>query len=354
MNKVYIFGAHSRAQTTAVYLIKTMGKLSIEGFLVDNDEKNEKEIDGIPVIDIRHKAELDIKCPVYIGTRGIYHDDVTKRLEKLGFTDIRPVTVELDTELRNIYFTWVFADEGRDFRKITEIDAKADHTEDISSCIYEVRSIYDKSLEKDTYVKRDYERPIQVGSALTDLRLSECEVRDDTGENISEKNRQLCEVTALYWMWKSAKEDYQGLVHYRRHFILPDDWTGRMAEADADILLPVPLYLGPSIGENYRFRHVSEDWDVLMEVLDDEAAEECFSKTTFFPCNMFVMKRDVLDDYCSRLFPVLFEVMERVGTHEDTYQNRYPAFMAERLLNLYCYKRRNDLKIIYADKNFLS
>ena len=68
---------------------------------------------------------------------------------------------------------------------------------------------------------------------------------------------------------------------------------------------------------------------------------------------MFVMKRDVFEEYCSWLFPILFYVMECVGRREDVYQNRYPAFMAERLLTLFCYINRDRFKIVSVDKNFL-
>ena len=360
----YIFGAHSRGRTTAAYLKELNEELSIVAFLYDNDEENETEIGSVPVLDVSKSGiDLDTSCPVYIATRGVYHDNITKHLQELGFTDIRPVTVKLDTELRTEYMKKIYAKRGWMFRKIEECGCsgkKNDVNGDpIIGHIFEVRSIYDKPLERDSYTKKSYEVSVQVGAALTDEHLQECTYYDNEGDNISKTNRQMCETTAIYWMWKNITEDYLGLVHYRRHFLLPNDWLDRMVDNNIDMILPVPMYLEPSIAENFKFRHVSDDWDVLMDIIrtgsesDGKAADECFGDTIFFPCNMFVMKRKVLDDYCKWAFDILFKVTECVGTHDDIYQNRYPAFMAERLLNLYTYIHRDELNIVYADKNFL-
>lgn len=37
---------------------------------------------------------------------------------------------------------------------------------------------------------------------------------DNTGDNISLKNANYCELTGLYWAWKNLNADYIGLVHY--------------------------------------------------------------------------------------------------------------------------------------------
>ena len=42
-------------------------------------------------------------------------------------------------------------------------------------------------------------------------------IRDNTGNNISEKRNAFCEFTVEYWAWKNAEADYYGLCHYRRY-----------------------------------------------------------------------------------------------------------------------------------------
>ena len=62
--------------------------------------------------------------------------------------------------------------------------------------------------------KSDVIVPIHVGKALSCVNLNM--QGDDTGDNISVKNRYFCELTALYWAWKNSNADIIGLFHYRR------------------------------------------------------------------------------------------------------------------------------------------
>ena len=197
MNKIYIFGAHARARTTARYLTD-QDSTGVDGrngsigasngtdnvllaYLIDNDEDNETEIGGIPVIDIRKECDLDTSASVYIGTRGVNFDSATEHLKELGFTNIFPVDVRLDAELRIKYFRKRFAAEGRPLVLLDELETDAAGAQTPSACIFEVRSAYDKPLTKDTYVRSSYERSIQVGADLTDIVLPECEYRDNEG-----------------------------------------------------------------------------------------------------------------------------------------------------------------------------
>ena len=225
--------------------------------------------------------------------------------------------------------------------------------------IYVARAISDVPLEM-KYELREDEAILQVGAALTDRRIAEGVLTDCAGENISIRNKQYCELTGLYWIWKNAGEDYVGLVHYRRHFLLPDDWLERVTANGVDVILPVPLYVAPNIAENYKNRHDGSDWEYLMDYLAAMHREEyddavrVFSGNLYSPCNMLIARREVLDRMCEWLFPIVDAVAEHGGHKADPYMNRYPGFISERLITFYFEKHSKEYNIIYANKNFLT
>ena len=229
----------------------------------------------------------------------------------------------------------------------------------VTACIYQASSVFDSKLT-DSYTPLKEEKLIQVGAALTDKRIAEGVITDNSGDNISERNRQFCELTGLYWIWKHAKEDLVGLVHYRRHFLLSDNWVEIFEASKVDVILPVPLYVAPNVEVNYKERHTPSDWDYVMGYLKERYPEDYDKAAAFFkdgfysPCNMFIARRQVLDDLCSWMFPIIFALADHAGTREDSYQNRYPGFISERLITYFFESRRDKYKVVYADKNFLS
>ena len=73
----------------------------------------------------------------------------------------------------------------------------------------------------------------------------------------------------------------------------------------------------------------------------------------YSPCNMMIMRKEILDEYCSWMFPIIFQVAGKIGELSDSYQNRYPGFLAECLLTFWCFFYEKKYKVVYADKNFL-
>lgn len=345
---IYIVGAHSRARTLGVYLTRIEPDIRIKAYLYDDDEPNTDNIEGIPVIRISEDAMLETGYPVYLGTRGVYHHNLTEKLKRMGMKEIIPVTPQLDMELRNRFMALYYAEMGRSYDRLDSVSAPA--------CIYVARSVFDKPLQQ-KYMLSPFQKEIQAGAALTAERI--CGLTDDTGENISVRNQQFCELTVLYWIWKNAGQDIVGLEHYRRHFLLQDDWYHKMKDSHVDVILPTPLYVAPSLAQNYRDRHAAADWNFMMDHLqlicpgDYKEAVSFFDNNLYSPCNMFIMKKEVLDELCTWMFPILFVCAEHGGERSDVYQNRYPGFLAERLMSFFFEKNRERYKVVYADKNFL-
>ena len=203
--------------------------------------------------------------------------------------------------------------------------------------------------------------PIHVGKAFTDVDFGY--IGDDTQNNISLKNRNFCELTALYWAWKNNYfEDatYVGLVHYRRYFhgdlsfkknsILSDKQITHFLN-DYDAIVPKKRnYYIESVATHYKNAHFQKDIlevEVIIKELSPEyhdAFSTLMRQRKLHLFNMFVISKEHFENYMQWLFMILFELEKRTDlSHYDTYQARLFGFMSERLFNVWIIK--NDLKV---------
>lgn len=213
--------------------------------------------------------------------------------------------------------------------------------------------------------------PIHVGKALhpdLDLKMQS----DDTGENISDKNESYCELTGMYWAWKNLREiDVIGICHYRRYFgfnkpsysryILKQELTGlEIPEKIIQKILKGRIvvaneYKFPySTKTEYCFSHLKEDYDCLENLINTE--EDIGTRYAFFKqmnfhnsypsCNMFIMRWEDFDKYCTWLFSILERLEKRIDLyHHTSFQRRVFGFMAERLMNVWF--MANNKKLIH-------
>ena len=195
--------------------------------------------------------------------------------------------------------------------------------------------------------------PIEAGRALHGARTNF--IGDDTGDNISAKNAEYCELTALYWAWKHLTTcDYLGLVHYRRHFakrkLFCREKDKILSHSDAEaylrqapILLPKRRhYFIETNAQQYAHAHHAGDLAALRTVV---AAHSPGSLPSFDAhmrarsthiCNMFVMRKDLADAYCQWLFSILFALEDVLDlSRYDPFQRRVYGFLAERLLDVW-------------------
>lgn len=179
-------------------------------------------------------------------------------------------------------------------------------------------------------------------------------VKDNTGDNISVKNANYCELTGLYWAWKNLNADYIGLAHYRRHFSngkkSGDKKERVIKQAELEIqlkqskvLVPKPRnYVIETNYSQYAHAHHAIDLDTTREILKEKYPESLrvfdasMKKTVGHRFNMFIMPKDKFDAYCEWLFDILFELEKRLDISEYSANDaRVFGFVSERLLDVW-------------------
>ncbi len=204
--------------------------------------------------------------------------------------------------------------------------------------------------------------PLQVGAeGKQDLGYK----KDNTGDNISKLNPYFCELTGLYWAWKNINNDYIGLVHYRRYFtalkhnskkeeekfkeILTYDQANKLLD-EADIVLPQKRkYYIENLYDHYKHTMYVEPLDETRKIIEEKYPEylqefdNLHKRTSAHMFNMFIMKKNFLNDYCTWLFDILFELEKRTDESKyDDFHVRFYGRISELLLDVWINK--NGLK----------
>ena len=246
-------------------------------------------------------------------------------------------------------------------------------------------------------LKSEIFEPIFVGSELkNDDWLLNNAVADNKGNNISNKNESFCELTAQYWAWKNCDCDYIGFMHYRRHLNFSEKeyneniyglieneqldgyyikkygltyFNVEKALEDADILT-AKRWNVQNAGSKDTYDHYKnsdkklhiKDYDLALEILKNKYPQYCedieiYNKEYLgYFTNMFVMKKEQFNQYCSWLFDILFELEKRIDiTNYTTEEKRVFGYISEWLFGIYMthIKRTTNLKIKELQRTFI-
>lgn len=183
-------------------------------------------------------------------------------------------------------------------------------------------------------------------------------IGDNTGDNISLKNPNYCELTGIYWAWKNLHADYIGLAHYRRHFsdrpffsrlckgklnciLRNSEVEGILAQTD--VILPKPRnYFIETNWSQYVHAHHEEDLVFTRNIISDKYPaylpifDAYMKKTVGHRFNMFIMKKDLFDSYCAWLFDILFQLEQQLDISKYSANDaRVFGFVSERLLDIW-------------------
>lgn len=212
-----------------------------------------------------------------------------------------------------------------------------------------------KALDSRIKLPESY-KPLFVGPNSTELAKQFNGASDNDGDNISELNSNFCELTAAYWIWKNSNDEIEGLSHYRRYFVsnntragskdskanpLNMSAAGKLLDCN-DYILPEKYWLLQTVGKHYETHHGMGDLGLVRSVVKELSSEYiddfdyCMSLRYMYPYNMMIARSKQFNEYFGWLFPILFEVYERMSfADRDSYQRRAVGFLSERLTAVY-------------------
>ncbi|MDR2554016.1 MAG: DUF4422 domain-containing protein [Fibromonadaceae bacterium] len=179
---------------------------------------------------------------------------------------------------------------------------------------------------------------------------------DNTGENISIKNCNYCELTGLYWAWKNLTDaDAIGLAHYRRHFASRENKRGKKWERiltldeatdlckryDVIVSSKRKYYIETNYS-HYVHAHEQAGLDMMIDVIKNDypelstACDVVMNRNWAHMFNMFIMKKKYLDEYCEWLFGILFKIEARLDISSySAVEARVFGYLSELLLDIW-------------------
>lgn len=222
------------------------------------------------------------------------------------------------------------------------------------------------------------DNPIYVNvrcGAIYDKRKGITMLGDDTGDNISEKRLTFNELTVQYWAWKNVEADYYGLCHYRRYFsfnpqklsedihgavnydylspqcieeIFPSEKKMLMQIGESDIIVSTPanfrkvnfknLYTQYDSIPDLNIQDLQTAADIVKELYPQysTSVDKYLNGHLFYPCNMFIMKKEVFHQYCEWLFSILDKLEQKIDISNYSVEGkRCFGHIAERLLGIF-------------------
>jgi hypothetical protein len=311
-----------------------------ECFIVSASEGNPAKIDGLEVRTL-DTCGLDAENTfVLIAVTELLQDEVAAALQSKGYSNTFRLTAHEEHMLMSEYYASI--------GKFPALDSVSGGPP-ADLALYEVRNHRDKPLSNRPRLQY-FERSIQAGAAVTGERIAP--ILDNAGDNISAKNKQYCEMSAAYWIWKNTKHAWKGMEHYRRRLLV----TPEMLNGGADAVMPLPYICYPNTLAQFR-RLVSEDvLNALLRALkilhpgEYDAYLRILNGQYQYSYNLVCAKREVFDAYCSWLFGIT-EYMETLANKTPEIANtRALSYVTEVLTNLYFMSNQDKLTIRHAEK----
>ena len=309
--------------------------------------------EGLPLIGVEAQA-TSLPC--------LFADTITKEvaiIDKVKFLNLSDNYNTWNDEVKKMVYQDRIDEEEKISASGFNITKEVSKLEELYNTLLTNRlrkTVYIATHKKYRMPENKLYVPIQVGCAFnkkTDY------IGDDYKINISEKNKNFCELTGIYNVWKNRKTDIVGLVHYRRYFfkknnikeldkiINEDDLNTFFRKYD--VILPEKKYIGKyNVMNEYKSNHGTNDLEKCGELIQRlypeymEAFNTVMDRKSFYLYNMFITRWKFFDNYSKWLFDILFELEKELDiTNYSEYNKRVYGFLSERLFNVWLEKHKN-------------
>lgn len=365
-DNVVIFGAQGIALGAYQAFHNLYPQKKVRCFLVSKIKNNPYTLEGIPVRELVSFAsdlsyEEKKRTEILIATPENLMEDIENNLKEYGFHNYVRLTSSRWSQLMGYHYICS--------RKYMPLSALPVGCHETNIYMFMAKFYRDKPLAAAYDISKPI-IPIQVGAALCKERIAD--VLDCDGENISVKNVNYSELTALYWIWKNrlsnplllnqndyTNTEYYGLCHYRRILELSEDDQLRLKNNHIDVVLPYPMPYEPNIEEHHKKYLSNTDWKALLTALKElqpnyaDAFPLILCQQYFYNYNIILARKEVLCDYCKWLFPILERVEQLSVPRGWERKDRYIGYMGETLETLYFMYNQNRLTIVYTGCKFL-
>ncbi len=185
-----------------------------------------------------------------------------------------------------------------------------------------------------------------------------CISDDDFKDSISLVNRRVGFLTGTYWAWKNydklGNPEYFGSFGYRR--LLNPEFLQKLQ--DFDLILPKQRNLNlETIKEQFIRYHGEEIYQNMINVFETVYPQEksdlqdYLSRKKGYFDEIYIMKKNIFFDFCSWIFPLLFEFL-KLPEVKNGKEIRDVAFIMERLTGYYCYKLAQ-IKLNYLEEDVI-
>ena len=188
-------------------------------------------------------------------------------------------------------------------------------------------------------------------------------LKDNTGDNISERNQFYAEVTGTYWLWKNMCDKYKyiGQTQYRRQLLFDENTDFDDIFSKYDAVTSKAINFG-SLGVygQYRYCHSSKDLDIAKSIIAKKFPSYLsdFNKYIVNGSRLYanagiILRSEDFARYCEFLFTIIDEHrrINGISTVDDMrkyIRTKFPknrqnierqkflyGFLAERLMTLF-------------------